>query len=115
MSPEAKALFNELHSKGVNFTINGDALHFDAPTGVITEAVLVRLRVVKPEIMAHLGSVLKVVDGNPSPPSTPSRVQIYRAVVRGKSMTILDPRGLPATEMLEQIKRKFGNDLDHVC
>ena len=48
----ASAILDGLHRRGVRFSINGDRLHWRAPSGVMTDADLSALREHKAEAMA---------------------------------------------------------------
>ncbi len=50
----ASAILDGLHRRGVRFSINGDRLHWRAPSGVMTDADLSALREHKPELLAIL-------------------------------------------------------------
>ena len=48
----AQAILDDLHKRGVSFSVNGDKLRTRGPVGVVTETDLSALREVKAEAMA---------------------------------------------------------------
>ena len=48
----ASAILDGLHRRGVRFSVDGDLIRWQAPTGVMTEADLTALREHKAEVLA---------------------------------------------------------------
>lgn len=102
MTPETQAFVSELEAMDVHLSIAGENLLLDTPTeDFVTPEMQERLVAAKAEIMAVLRKR-----------EPPSKLQIYRALIRGKGVTILDPTGASREEAHRQIRQRFGKALE---
>jgi|GEM_PF-2086918 len=90
----ALELFSQFKRDGVSLQVVGDNLKLNARKGYFDSKLLELTKVLKPELK-------KIV-------SQPGRTQVWKAVVDGHSITIIDPHFESLDSMRQALESKFG-------
>ena len=89
----AQAILDDLHRRGVSFSVNGDKLRTRGPVGVVTEADLSALRKVKAEAMAIIRD--EVAD----------RIEERAAIIQFQTRAGMTPDGQVSDALLIQLSK----------